>query len=431
MTTELKADLVLSGGGVKGIGLAGAAVALMEAGYAIQRVSGTSAGSIVGAILAAGADELTPEQVEQLTMTLPYKKFLDPTHITGIPLLGPAWGVLSETGIYKGDFAHDWIRTELANLGVRTFGDLAIDAPNLPPEQRYRLVVTASDVTTGQLVRLPWDYRRLYGLDPDEQQVADAVRASMSIPFFFRAAKLTSASGLTSTLVDGGMLSNFPIDSFDRRDGKPPRWPTFGVTLLPNLPQGNDKVIPALAPVNWLFGGPPLIEALITTMIVGRDQAYLNQPWVDSRAIRVDSSKVGFLDFNIGTKQMQELYQSGYDAAEAFLNTWNWNEYLERFRRPGNLTRLDLEFGCHIVDSGANRGQRIGPGPQLRADMGVLLERREFARGFLGAAEHHIGQHDLVDPAGGHRGLTEERLRQPGRLLVGRPRQSQLHHFQG
>ena len=115
------------------------------------------------------------------------------------------------------------------------------------------------------------------------------------------------------------MLSNFPIDSFDRRDGKLPRWPTFGVTLLPNLPQGNDKVIPALAPVNWLFGGPPLIEALITTMIVGRDQAYLNQPWVDSRAIRVDSSKVGFLDFKIGTKQMQELYQSGHNAAEEFL----------------------------------------------------------------------------------------------------------------
>lgn len=335
MTTELKADLVLSGGGVKGIGLSGATVALLEAGYAIQRVAGTSAGSVVGAILAAGADQLGPEDVEQLTMALPYPKFLDPTRITGIPLLGPAWGVLSETGIYKGDFAHEWIRSELANLGVRTFADLAVDAPNLPPEQRYRLVVTAADVTTGQLIRLPWDYRRLYGLDPDEQQVADAVRASMSIPFFFRTTKLTSDAGLTSTLVDGGMLSNFPIDAFDRRDGKPPRWPTFGVTLLPNLPQGNDKVIPVLGPVNWIFGGPPLIEALITTMIVGRDQAHLNQPWVDSRAIRVDSSKVGFLDFNINDKQKQELYQNGYNEAIAFLSTWNWEDYLERFRPPG------------------------------------------------------------------------------------------------
>jgi NTE family protein len=335
VTHELKADLVLSGGGVKGIGLAGAVVKLMEAGYEIERVSGTSAGSIVGAILAAGADQLTPEQVEQITMTVPYPKFLDPTPITGIPLLGPAWGVVSETGIYKGDFAHEWIRAELAKLGVHTFSDLAIEDKSLPPEQRYRLVVTVCDVTTGQLVRLPWDYHRLYGLDPDEQQVADAVRASMSIPFFFRAAKLTSKAGLTSTLVDGGMLSNFPIDSFDRHDGKPPRWPTFGITLLPNLPQGNDKVIPALAPVNWVFGGPPLIEELITTMIVGRDQAYLNQPWVSSRAIRVDSSSVGFLDFKLSKQQMQELYQSGYDAAVQFLATWNWPEYLKLFRRPG------------------------------------------------------------------------------------------------
>jgi NTE family protein len=333
-STPLKADLVLSGGGVKGIGLAGAVVALMEAGYGIQRVSGTSAGSIVGAILAAGADQLNPEQVEQLTMTLPYRKFLDPTPLTGIPLLGPAWGLLSETGIYKGDFAHQWIRSELNNLGVRTFGDLALDDQNLPPEQRYRLVVTVSDVTTGQLVRLPWDYHRLYGLDPDEQEVADAVRASMSIPFFFRVAKLTNTSGLTSTLVDGGLLSNFPIDSFDRRDGKPPRWPTFGVTLLPNLPEGNDKVIPALRPVNWVFGGPPLLEELITTMIVGRDQAYLNQPWVSARAIRVDSTEVSFLDFNISQQQMQALYQRGYHAAEAFLSTWNFTEYLERYRRP-------------------------------------------------------------------------------------------------
>ena len=56
-----------------------------------------------------------------------------------------------------GDYAHEWVRSELANLGVRTFGDLAIDAPNVPPERRYRLVVTVTDVTRGQLVRLPWD----------------------------------------------------------------------------------------------------------------------------------------------------------------------------------------------------------------------------------------------------------------------------------
>jgi NTE family protein len=337
VTNELKADLVLSGGGVKGIGLVGAVVALMEAGYAVQRVSGTSAGSVVGAILAAGtqgAEQLTPDEVKQLAMTVPYRKFLDPTPITGIPLLGPAWGVLGEEGIYKGDFAHDWIRSQLANLGVRTFGDLAVDDDHLLTERRYKLVVTVADVTTGQMVRLPWDYHRLYGLDPDEQPVADAVRASMSIPFFFQPVKLTSTSGLTSTLVDGGLLSNFPIDSFARVDNKPPRWPTFGVTVLPNLPQGNDKLIPGLAPLRWFGGSPTLLEDLVTTMIVGHDQAYLNQPWVSARAIRVDSTDVGFLDFKISHQQMDALYRRGHQAAENFLSYWNWEDYLKSYWRP-------------------------------------------------------------------------------------------------
>jgi NTE family protein len=214
---------------------------------------------------------------------------------------------------------------------VRTFGDLAIDDDSLPAEQRYKLVVTVADVTTGQLVRLPWDYGRVYGLDPDEQSVADAVRASMSIPFFFRPVTLTGSTGLTSTLVDGGILSNFPIDSLDRTDRRSPRWPSFGVTVLPNLPEGNDKVIPALAPIR-LLGPPHLLESVITTVLVGRDQAYLSQPWVSARTIRVDSTDVGFLDFDISDNEIEALYAKGYAAAEKFLAGWDWDAYLERFR---------------------------------------------------------------------------------------------------
>ncbi len=108
------------------------------------------------------------------------------------------------TGVYRGDYAHDFIAHQLRDLGVSTFGDLRLDDDELPPEQRYRLVVTAADVTTGQLVRLPWDYHRLYGLDPDEQPVADAVRASMSIPFVFRPVTLTSVTGRESTSSTAG-----------------------------------------------------------------------------------------------------------------------------------------------------------------------------------------------------------------------------------
>jgi NTE family protein len=327
------ADLVLSGGGVKGIGLVGAVVAVMEAGYAAQRVSGTSAGSIVGSIVAAASlgDQLSAEEVRELALQLDYHKFTDAGPFECIPVVGPSWAILRGNGIYKGDYARDWVRDQLKNLGVRTFGDLAIDDDGLPPEQRYKLVVTVADVTTGQLVRLPWDYRSVYGLDPDEQSVADAVRASMSIPFFFRPVTLTGSTGLTSTLVDGGLLSNFPIDSLDRVDGGKPRWPSFGVTVLPNLPEGNDKVIPALAPLR-LLGPPHLLESVITTVLVGRDQAYLNQPWVSARTVRVDSTDIGFLDFDISDNEIEALYAKGHAAAEKFLSTWDWDAYLRRFR---------------------------------------------------------------------------------------------------
>jgi NTE family protein len=324
-------DLVLSGGGVKGIGLVGALVALLDAGYRPRRFCGTSAGSVVSAIAAAAGDQLTGEEIKALTFALPYKKFLDPGPVESVPLLGPALALLRGTGIYKGDAAHTWIADTLESLGVRTFADLAVDDDDLPPERRYSLVVTAADVTTGQLIRLPWDYERVYGLDPDRQLVADAVRASMSIPFFYRPVALRNpTTRLTSTLVDGGVLSNFPLDTFDVTG--PPRWPTFGVTVLPNLPEGNDKIIPGLAFLHR-FGPPSLLERLVTTVIVGRDQAYLNLPWVSVRAIRVDATAVGFLDFDIDDRAKEALYQTGYDAGRKFLTGWDFDAYVARFRR--------------------------------------------------------------------------------------------------
>lgn len=324
----LRADLVLEGGGVKGIGLVGAAVALTEAGYTLNRVSGTSAGAVVGSIVAAG---LTGERLKQVALSLDYRKFVDPTPLERIPLAGPGLALLQGTSLYKGDYARDWVRNQLADLGIKTFADLKIDDDQLPPERRYKLVVTTSDITLGRLIRLPWDYRSVYGLDPDQQLVADAVRASMSIPFFFTPVTITNPSSkLTSTLLDGGLLSNFPIDSLDRTDGQQPRWPTFGVTLLPNLPTGDDKVIPLLRlPQPRTLH---LLEGIISTILVGRDQTYLSQPCVSARTIPVDSTSVGVVDFGITPAETQALYTTGYQAAQNFLKGWNWQDYLKRFR---------------------------------------------------------------------------------------------------
>ena len=258
------ADLALEGGGVKGIGIVGAVSVLAEAGYRFARVAGTSAGSIAAALIAAIAKKGAPmTSLKGYLDDLTFTEFMQPKgklHEFMDHHFGNAGENLSDAavlthrmGVYDGNFLGTWLGPILDDLGVHTFADLKItmeDDPgmSLPPSRRYRLVVHTSDITRGQLVRLPWDYD-FYGQNRDEQDVVEAVHASMSIPFFFEPVTFTALpadvdmpgpgggsipthhDGGTVTWVDGGMLRNFPINAFDREDGGPPRWPTIGVKL--------------------------------------------------------------------------------------------------------------------------------------------------------------------------------------------------------
>lgn len=313
MDGERKADLVLEGGGVKGIGLVGAVQGLMTEGYTkFPRVAGTSAGAIVGALAAAG---MPGEQMEATMRTLDYTKFRDGDPLVrwgGLP--GQLVSLVLRQGIYQGDYAHAWLTRHLADLGVHTFGDLREDDPDsaLEGEKAYRLVVIVSDVSRNRMVRLPWEYASAYGLNPDDVPVADAVRASMSIPFYYRPVILKGARG-SCTLVDGGMLSNFPIDAFDRTDGRRSRWPTFGVKLSARPGEPLPPV-----PVHGVAG---LSFALLSTLLTAHDARHLDDERA-KRTVFVDTSGVSATNFGIDQRTQQKLYTSGYDAAQKFLKDW-------------------------------------------------------------------------------------------------------------
>ena len=323
----MDADLVLEGGGVKGIGLVGAYSALSEADYTIHRVAGTSAGAIVGSLIAAG---MPPDALQQVMRSVDYGRFEDEGFLDHLGLVGKGASILFEKGIYEGRFLTEWLEGLLRDLGVRTFGDLRIDDPgsSLPPERAYRLVVMTSDVTRGELVRLPWDYPK-YGLDPDEQPIAHAVRASMSIPFFYEPVRFAgrgpNAKPLTSYMVDGGMLSNFPIEVFDRTDGKAPRWPTFGIKLsakrhAPELQKFD---------VKGAFG---LARAMVGTMTNFHDQMHIDDPSVVARTMFVDTGHVRATDFGIDETTQDMLFKKGQHGAAKFLSAWNFERYLTTFR---------------------------------------------------------------------------------------------------
>jgi NTE family protein len=326
VTPVLDADLVLEGGGVKGIGLVGAYDELDAAGYRVRRIAGTSAGAIVGALIAAGAP---PGALAQIMREIDYRRFEDKGFLDHFGVAGRGLSALFEKGIYEGTVLRDWLHGLLSDVGAAKFGDLRItDDPHscLPPQCSYKLVVLTSDVSQGRLVRLPWDYPR-YGLDPDEQFVADAVRASMSIPIFYEPVRLQQ-----SYLVDGGMLSNFPIDVFDRTDGKQPRWPTFGLKLSAR----------PLSPAEERFdvhGTLSLLKSMVGTMMNFHDQMHIDDPAVLARTLFIDTLGVKATDFDIDEATQTALFENGRTAAIKFLKDWDLARYLRTHRSGGSATK--------------------------------------------------------------------------------------------
>jgi NTE family protein len=285
------ADLVFEGGGVKGIGLAGALATLEEREYRPQNIAGT------------------------------------------VPLIERSLSLLLDLGLYEGDRFLAWIRERLEAKGVRTFADLVHDEFANDPRYRSRLQVIASDVTTHELLVLPRDATKL-GIEPDKLDVALAVRMSMSIPVFFEPVRIVNAqTGAVHVIVDGGMLSNFPVWLFDCEDGDVPEWPTFGLLLVEPKPQ---SPIGARLPKAKMDGRGPgavidYVKALAQTMMEAHDRLYVEQANY-ARTIPIPTLGVGTTEFDLSKERAIALYDSGRWAAEQFLEKWDFDAYIAEFR---------------------------------------------------------------------------------------------------
>jgi NTE family protein len=176
-------------------------------------------------------------------------------------------------------------------------------------------------------VQLPWDYA-YYGLPADEQGVVGAVRASMSIPFFFDPVTIQTKDASidvpmpdgstlhqhydagTVTWTDGGMLRNFPIGAFDRVDGQPARWPTIGVKL--------SSLWTRFGPTQACGTAFSVAIRVLHTVINEWDR-YNVEETTAARTIFVDNAGVGSTQFDLGPDQQNELFINGVRAATRFV----------------------------------------------------------------------------------------------------------------
>ena len=328
------ADAVFEGGGVKGTAFLGALRCFDDAGIHLRKVAGTSAGAITAAMIAA---DFAIEELETIIGQLDYEsQFLSQKTSRLIwnrspddDLQSPIWMlsnllVARQMGQYSSAPFKNWLSAQLANKAAGkdlTFGMIANGVQDgkqtkdtkseIPWPQQRAVKVVVSDISRGEMLVLPDD---LPVLTQADFSVAEAVRLSMSIPFFFEPGLLGA-----SMIVDGGILSNFPLWIYDAEPGRKPQCPTFGFQLV-----DSNKDHP-----RRIEGIGDLLMGMFATMQSGRDRRHQRQN-DQGRIINIGTLGISTTDFGLSNDDKSRLYQQGYESTKAFLlEKWSWQAHLE------------------------------------------------------------------------------------------------------
>jgi len=361
-------DVVFRGGGIKGIAFVGALARLVADGHTTRRLIGTSAGAIFSTAWAAGYSpaEMKKRVTERRDGKLIFAYFMEdshrPTSISpilwkpldasadalvkrGVKLLGKkqeraeGWGgkILAVTldGALADDMAFRVWMAELLkakDVDPRTpLKDFHARMNKVRPQQ---LTLIAADIT-GQQVLI------LNERTAPDLPILEAVRMSMSIPFVWKEVTWRPQWGKYRGLdisdhqvVDGGLLSNFPmryvLDRYFEKEvnelGPPPGGgPASVVGLLldgtkpaPDLPEGRESD-------NLLEGVPAvrLASRILDTLLDAWDKDALRQHIpegkTDHYVCRIGTKGIGALDFDMTDDRVAAMINSGHCAMAEFL----------------------------------------------------------------------------------------------------------------
>ena len=347
-----RADGVFEGGGVKGIAFAGA-IASAEQDAGVEEwvnLAGTSAGAIVAALLAVGYDAAG---LQKILADAKYPRFAD-CGFGGMWAGGLVNAVARLRGFAPGNYFHDWMSKQLdasplaKELGKSdlTFGDVKrrdlparADVPQVSDAQyeraRYRLHVIGSEVTSGRMLLLPDalpEYQDKKGkpFDKDSFLIVDAVRMSMSYPFLFTPVTLHK-EGLPHYVVDGGLLSNFPIWLFDSPN---PKRPTWGFRLHPGTQAAEGLPHRKIPRPLWAV---PLLKAMFSAATEAWDREQMSHI-ISARTVSIPTHSISTTDFNLSAENAAALYGWGKDAASTFFNDPAQRSYLNAFGDSLDMT---------------------------------------------------------------------------------------------
>jgi NTE family protein len=153
---------------------------------------------------------------------------------------------------------------------------------------------------------------------------------SISIPYFFQPRILNNINeNKKSLIIDGGVLSNYPVWLFDANGT--PRWPTIGFKLSGNQKIGDHKITNI---INFT-------SSIIETMLETQDDIHIGE--MDYlRTVKIDTVDVKTTEFNISNKKVIDLYNSGEICAIKFLEQWEDNYKKHKVLRSTSRARRFL-----------------------------------------------------------------------------------------
>jgi NTE family protein len=119
-------------------------------------------------------------------------------------------------------------------------------------------------------------------------------------------------------LVDGGVLSNFPINVFFNPDYIIPRMPTLGIRLS----SGGEQVGNELKNIGQYIG------SIISTLRANADKDFINKNKAFTLGIKeVPLPGHSWLNFFMDEREKQELFKAGATMAAEFLKDFDWTHY--------------------------------------------------------------------------------------------------------
>lgn len=343
--------LTLGGGGVKGFAYIGVFRANEEYNISWGNMAGVSAGALAVAINASGydscefqkiVDTLNPEDLQlnkasSLPIVERYRDFIAKVEQSEENRLGKLFAYRSaglntreketnrrnilndiitfskDKALFDGDYLEEWIYDILARKGVKTFGDLKSGIVDNKNPKGYKIRMTCVDCTRAKTVVLPDDLT-YYGIEPDDFEVAKAVRISISIPFAFKPV-IIKKDGISHFLIDGGIFDNFPYWLIDNST-----YPSIGFNLK-NEKQNNNFQ----SSINIVKN---IVASLYNIKAPKHSKSDVN--YIETIMI----PNVSTLDFNISEETKNELIESGYKTASNLFGRIDLNPvagFLKRF----------------------------------------------------------------------------------------------------